>query len=459
MHLLLWRRFPRRWPVWVGRGGQLMALCGLATLALLALCHWMFPLPPEVFQLDFSKVYYDRHGQLLGAKLSADEKWRFEGRLHNVSPYLVAALLEFEDKRFYRHYGIDPVAGLRAAWQNLATGRIVSGASTLTMQVSRLVSRQKRYGTLVGKLVQVFRALQLEWSLSKEAILELYFNLAPYGGNIEGVTAASWFYFGKPPSEVNWTEAIALAIAPKSPNRYRPDRFVAAARRHCERLTDALGRTGQLSEEDRWFVDCTTPPGGPHPLPNHARHLVDRVHTGSDGHSSLIAQADVARQPTWNHVRLSIDLGLQQRVERIVSGYLQELKGVGVRHAAALVIENTSGEYIPQTLLANVPVKYQGYRPQNFTPTELGVVTFATALQQSLNLPAVALNIRLGKAHDLLAFLWGMNPTWVETAVWPMKVVHQAMPSGGNVLPRRPAMLSALPCNRRMVPGVCQGSV
>src|SRR5215471_4257266 len=241
----------------------LMALLGVLGLlggclaTGLAVGNWLFPLPRPAFQGTFAPVYYDRHGQLLGARLSADEKWRFASRLEDVSPSLVTALVAFEDKRFYQHMGIDVSALARATWQNLRRGRVVSGASTITMQVARLLNPTRRSGTLTGKLVQMWRALQLEWYLSKQEILELYFNLAPYGKNIEGVTAASWLYFRKPPATLQWTEAIVLAITPKSPQAYRPDRFPPAAQKHCQRLAARLQRQGTLSEADAWFVDCT----------------------------------------------------------------------------------------------------------------------------------------------------------------------------------------------------------
>jgi penicillin-binding protein 1C len=439
----------------------------------LLLCNRLFPLPPQVFQIAFSKVYYDRNGQWLGAKLSSDDKWRFEGRLDTVSPYLVTALLEFEDKRFYDHIGIDPMAVFRAFTQNVKSGRIVSGASTLTMQVARLLDQNKHRG-ISGKLIQTFRALQLEWYLSKEEILELYFNLAPYGGNIEGVTAGSWFYFNKPPSKLNWTEAIVLAIAPKSPNEYRPDRFPVAAQKHCQRLAESLIQKGKIAEEDRWFLECTQPPGKLRDLPQFAKHLIDRLQTGSGRNSTLVLQGNSFEDPTWNHIQTTLDRDLQIRVEQTVAGYVRELKGQGIQHAAAIIIDNASGnvlayvgspdfddkehagevdgvralrspgstlkpfiyakalesgEYTPRTLLANVPVMYRGYHPQNFTPTELGIVRFDEALQQSLNLPAITLNTTLGPENDLLAFLLGAG---VSTLPYNRGQYGQTLVLGGG---------------------------
>jgi len=443
-------------------------------LAGLAVANWFFPLPPQAFQQRFSRVYYDRQGRLLGARLSPDEKWRFASRLDDVSPYLVTALLEFEDKRFYRHMGVDVYALVRAGWQNLTAGRIVSGASTITMQVARRLSPQRQYGTLVGKLMQGLRALQLEWYLSKRDILELYFNLAPYGKNIEGVTAASWLYFRKPPASLQWTEAIALAIAPKSPNAYRPDRFPPAAQKHCQALAERLRRRGKMTEPDRWFVDCTRPPGQYQPLPRYARHLLDRLHTAAGSDARLVWQDSTATWHDAQHVRTTIDLDVQLRVEQTVAGYLREVRHQGIHHAAVLVIDNPSGEalvyvgapdfddkahagevdgirarrspgstlkpfvyaralesgnYTPQTLLANVPMRYPGYHPQNFTPTDLGMAHFDEALQRSLNLPAVVLNIALGKTRDLFALL---RDAEVSTLPYSREQYGQSLVLGGG---------------------------
>jgi penicillin-binding protein 1C len=479
----------------VGLG--IVGLLGSFVLGGLVLGNWLVPLPSGAFQGSFSPVYYDRHGQLLGARLSPDEKWRFASRLEDVSPYLVTALLEFEDKRFYQHAGIDLYALARAVWQNLTHGRVVSGASTITMQVARLLSPSRRYGTLTGKLVQMWRALQLEWQLSKQEILELYFNLAPYGKNIEGVTAASWLYFRKPPATLQWTEALALAITPKSPNAYRPDRFPGVAQQHCQHLAEQLRQRGKISEADWWFIDCTRPPGQLRALPRAAPHLLARLHSDAGRNSRLVLQGATTAPAHGYAVRTTIDLDVQRRVEQTVTGYLRDLRGQGIRHAAVLVIENASGEvlayvgspdfddkanagevdgirarrspgstlkpflyaraletgnYTPQTLLANVPMRYPGYHPQNFTPSELGVTHFAEALQRSLNLPAVALNAALGKTHDLLSLLWDAGVSTLpysreqyqslvlgggEMRLDELTTLYAALARGGTLVPTR----------------------
>ena len=478
-------------------GCGIIGLLGSLVGGGLVLGNWLFPLPVWAVQEHFSPVYYDRHGQLLGARLSPDEKWRFASRLEDVSPYLVTALLEFEDKRFFQHAGIDVYALARAVWQNLTRGRVVSGASTITMQVARLLSPTRRYGTLVGKLVQMGRALQLEWRLSKQEILELYFNLAPYGKNIEGVTAASWLYFHKPPATLQWTEAMALAITPKSPNAYRPDRFPPVAQKHCQRLAAQLRQRGKMSEGDWWFIDCTRPPGQLRALPHTAPHLLARLHTGAGRDSRLVLQDTTSARAHGYAVRTTLDLDVQRRVEPTVTSYLREIRAQGIHHAAALVIENASGEvlayvgspdfddkayagevdgirarrspgstlkpflyaralesgnYTPQTLLANVPLRYPGYHPQNFTPGELGVTHFAEALQRSLNLPAVALNVTLGPSHDLLSLLWDAGVSTLpshreqyqslvlgggDMRLDELTTLYAALARGGSLVPTR----------------------
>ncbi len=426
-------------------------VCLMLVLGTVGLVHLLFPIEPLLEEVRFSKVYYDRKGQLLAARLSPDEKWRFQSHLEDVSPMLVEALLTFEDQRFYQHAGVDFQAVLRAFWQNVNAGHIVSGASTISMQVARLLSQERQYGSWWGKVAQVFRAFQLEQHLSKDQILEWYFNLAPYGGNIEGVVAASWFYFSKPPSQLSWTESIALAITPKSPNIYRPDRFPLIVQKHCQHLVERLSAADELSQEDLWFIECSKVPGKLVELPRHAKHLIDRLHTGSGKQSSLVLQGHSELSHDWNHILTTLDLDLQISVEATVSGYLQGLRSQSIHNAAAIVIDNQtsevlayvgspdftdkqhagevdgvralrspgstlkpfiyaraleSGQYNSHTLLANVPVVYPGYRPQNFKPEELGITHFDNALRQSLNLPAVALNTVLGKKNDLLSTLW-----------------------------------------------------
>jgi penicillin-binding protein 1C len=421
---------------------------GSMILIAVMVLHFTFHPDHKVKSLRYSKVFYDRHQLLIGAKLSPDEKWRFEASLDSVSPCLVDALLEFEDKRFFKHFGVDLASAARALGQNISSGAVVSGASTITMQVARLLWQTHQQGLYLGKIYQTLRALQLEWCYSKAQILELYFNLAPYGKNIEGVAAASWFYFNKPPSKLNWTEAIAMSIAPKSPNRFRLDRFPAEAKAICRRVTEDLIDKGKINGVDRIFIDCDQIPGTLQQLPFSAPHLIDRLHTNSAIDSALVYQPDVAGDANNNHIITTLDKKIQLQVERLVATYLSHLESIRVPHAAAIVIDNESaevlayvgspdfrqdqgqvdgvrakrstgstlkpflyalalesGKYTPQSFIPNVPLSFPGYRPQNYNKDDIGIVNFSRALQHSLNLPAVFLNAGLGRDRDLYNFL------------------------------------------------------
>ncbi|HHX05585.1 MAG TPA: penicillin-binding protein 1C, partial [Pseudomonas sp.] len=176
------------------------------------------PLPKD----DMARVVLAQDGTPLWRFADHNGVWRYPIRIDQVSPYYLEALLGYEDRWFYQHPGINPLSIVRAAWQNLSDGRVVSGGSTLSMQVARLLDPHPR--TLRGKLRQVWRTAQLEWHLSKDEILALYLNRAPFGGTLEGVAAASWAYLGKSPKNLSRAEAALLAVLPQAPSRLRPDR-------------------------------------------------------------------------------------------------------------------------------------------------------------------------------------------------------------------------------------------
>ncbi|TAD92480.1 MAG: penicillin-binding protein 1C, partial [Bacteroidetes bacterium] len=186
---------------------------GLAVcLCLFILLNLIFPLPAP---LPYSTIVTDNKGQLMHAFLSADDKWRMKTELDEISPLLQQTILAKEDRWFYWHFGVNPFAVLRAGARNIFTGRRTSGASTITMQVARLMRPAKR--TVGNKLIEMFRAFQLEWKYSKKEILQLYLNLLPYGGNIEGVKTAAWLYFDKNPDHLSLAEITALSIIPNRP--------------------------------------------------------------------------------------------------------------------------------------------------------------------------------------------------------------------------------------------------
>src|SRR5690554_379831 len=213
MPLMVWMNRHRRLRIGVG--------IGLFCLLLFELAIYLIPLPGESIHRSTSTLVFDRNAKLLRAFTSHDDMWRIRTSLDQVSPTLRRYLVFYEDRFFYYHPGFNPVSIARAFLQNLKSGRIVSGGSTITMQIARMIEPKER--TWYNKGIEFFRALQLEHRYSKGQLLEIYFNIAPYGGNIEGVAAASWLYLGKEPSQLSPGEAALLAAIPNSPSQLRPD--------------------------------------------------------------------------------------------------------------------------------------------------------------------------------------------------------------------------------------------
>jgi penicillin-binding protein 1C len=217
--------------------------------ASLWLADRLFPLPlPDD---DLARVVLAEDGTPLWRFADAEGVWRYPVSPQQVSPYYLQALLTYEDRWFYRHPGVNPLALVRATWQNLRGGRVVSGGSTLSMQVARLLDPHDR--SLAGKLKQLARTLQLEWHLSKDEILGLYLNRAPFGGTLQGVAAASWSYLGKSPSSLTRAEAALLAVLPQAPSRLRPDRHPRRAQAARDKVLARLAGFGvwpQAAVED-----------------------------------------------------------------------------------------------------------------------------------------------------------------------------------------------------------------
>jgi penicillin-binding protein 1C len=372
--------------------------------------------PPDLSRLDgLSRAVVDRDGQRLRAYLSADGFRRLPAQVASVDPDYLAMLVAFEDKRFWRHGGVDPLALLRAGWQALSHGRIVSGASTLTMQAARLLEPRPR--TLA-------RAVQLERHFTKTEILGFYLTLAPFGGNLEGVTAASWRYFARPPGQLRAEEAALLVALPQSPTRLRPDRHPAAARAARDKVLGRAAAAGLLDGQELARAKREPVAVAAGPPATAAPHLADR----------LIAAA--AHEPV---IRTSIDGSLQRHWEKVVRRFA---RGLGpATSIAVLAMENRSRRalvYIgsadfedparagqvdvvmalrspgsalkpilyalafdrgiahPATLVDDVPTQFGDYAPANFMDRHYGRISLTEALQRSLNVPAVALLDRLG---------------------------------------------------------------
>ncbi len=365
---------------------------------------------------DVSTIVLDRDGRLLRAFTTKDGRWRLGVDTAKVDPRYLAMLLAFEDKRFYGHSGVDVLALGRALWQLARHGRIVSGASTLTMQLSRLLDGGRERSAF-AKIRQISRAFALERRFSKREILRLYLELAPMGGNIEGVRAAALAYFGREPERLSLGEAALLVALPQSPEARRPDRAPEIARRARGRVLDRAVAAGVVSEADaRRAKD--------EPVPKTRRDFLALA--------PHIAEAEAARAPDKKVHRLTLDRDLQTAFEDLARDHARFL---GPKLSAAiLAVENQTGEVLayvgsagafdserlgavdmvsavrspgsalkpfiyglafeaglghPETLIEDRPIRFGSYRPKNFDEGYRGAVTMREALSHSLNIPAV----------------------------------------------------------------------
>lgn len=410
---------------------SLLPAAALIVALVVALGWWLLPRPELDGHLGYSTAWLDRNGELLRLELAPDQRYRLKVPLQRVSPAMVEATLLYEDQEFYAHRGVDLVALLRAAWQTWVVGERRVGGSTLTMQVARL-----RYGhphTLAGKLAQILRALQIERHYSKRQILAAYFNLAPYGRNIEGVEAASRIYFNKPAAELTLPEALALSVVPQNPVRRNPTseagfgELAAARARLFRRWLEA--HPEDAARRAQFELPLAVRP--PEALPFHAPHFIGNLRGGPGS------------------VTTSLDLELQRLLEAGVGRYIKKRSGEGIRNAAALLLDSRSMEVAalvgsadffddaiagqvdgtrarrspgsalkpfvyalameqglihPMTLLKDAPKRYGGYTPENFDQRFLGPVLAKDALIQSRNVPAVNLAAALEGA-GLYGFL------------------------------------------------------
>lgn len=404
------------------------ATCGIVMLAALAGAWFVTSLGPAPVGegVIYSKLVVDREGRLLRAYATPKGFWRLPVQVADVDPRFLKMLFAYEDKRFREHHGVDPWAVLRAAYQFIENGRIVSGASTLTMQVARLLEpRPER--TVLAKLRQAVRAVELEQRLSKQEILTLYLNLAPYGGNLEGIRAASLAYFGREPRKLTLAEAALLVALPQSPETRRPDRASAVARWARDRVLDRAADAGVIPKDEAERAKAEPVPKERRPMPMLAPHAADQ------------AMMTAPDQPVY---RLTIDAHLQRQFEDLLR---ERARALDPAVSVALVaIDNASGEIVarvgsadffderragqvdmtqavrspgsalkpfiygmgfedglihPETLIDDRPVRYGNYAPENFDLTFQGTVTVRQALQFSLNVPAVALLDKVGPSR------------------------------------------------------------
>lgn len=400
------------------------ALFTVPLLAALALDR-LYPLPLPDAQRDAASVVLARDGTPLRAFADADGVWRYPVAPEDVSPLYLEALLTYEDRWFYRHRGINPLAMMRAVAQALWHREIVSGGSTLTMQVARLIEPIPHTGR--GKLRQMLRALQLEWHLDKREILTLYLNYAPFGGTLQGVQAASYGYLGKPATELSHAEAALLAVLPQAPSRLRPDRWPERARTARDKVLERMATHGV------WPAQTLT---------EAQRENVIARQLQTPQLAALAAERLRREHPRVRRLQSTLDADLQARVEARVADWVERLPP---RTSAAVIIADTRSMQVlayvgaarfgdeasfghidmanawrspgstlkpflfglaldeglihSESLLVDAPQEFGGYRPGNFDQRFRGPVAARDALQQSLNIPAVALLQTIGPAR------------------------------------------------------------
>lgn len=388
----------------------------LSLILLFFILNWIFPLPDKV---EYSTIITDNKGEIVNAYLTSDQKWRMKTELDEISPLLQKTIVNKEDRHFYNHPGVNFFAVVRAFFSNVFHMRRMSGASTITMQVAKMLEPGKR--NIWSKFREMFRAFQLELKYSKKEILQLYLNLVPYGSNIEGVKAASWLYFNKNPDHLSLAEITALSIIPNKPGVMVPGRnndFIIKERnRWLERFAERKVFT-QKEIEDALAEPLNAKRNAvPHYIP-HLSYKLKKLYSSS---SSPV-------------IKTNINLNTQLKTEKLVEDYVRTQRLKNIRNAAVVIIDNKTHKVItyvgssgfmdstdggqvnganavrqpgstlkpllyalcfdeglltPKTVMTDVAVNYDGYAPENYDDKFNGYVTVEYALEHSLNIPAV----------------------------------------------------------------------
>ena len=393
-------------------------------------------LPDPLFETPVSTVLLDANKQLLGAYIASDGQWRFPEN-NDVSEKFAKAIICFEDKRFYSHPGVDLLATCRALWYNIKAMKVKSGGSTISMQVIRL-SRKGRQRNVFEKAVEMMMAMRMEFTFSKKEILGMYASNAPFGGNVVGLDAASWRYFGKNQNNLSWSEAATLAVMPNSPSYARPGKNAERLLFKRNKLLDKLFESGVIDSTTCMLAKTETLPAKPYPLPQLAPHLLTRASVNRDNlHGTSVVHSTLNRE-------------LQIQANRIVASHHEILKGNGINNAAAIIADVetgnvlayvgnvfepgnpeinadvdiitaprstgsilkpflfsamlSEGEILPGTLVPDIPTQIAGYSPQNFSRTYDGAIPAKRALERSLNVPSVRMlrSYGLGKFNVVL---------------------------------------------------------
>ena len=376
-----------------------------------------YAVPRPLFEVSFSTVVESSDGRLLGARIAADQQWRFP-LTGSVPEKYEKCLLLFEDRYFYFHPGINPVSLSRAFFQNLKAGKVLSGGSTITMQVCRL-ARGERKRSLKNKIVEMIWALNLELRFSKSEIMQLYASHAPFGGNVVGIDAAAWRYFARPAAELSWAESATLAVLPNAPSLIYPGKLDERLKQKRDRLLRKLLETDEMDSLTFQLSVAEPLPDKVNPLPSLAYHLVEKA----------------ARENQGQRIRSTIDGNLQEKVTGLVGRHHQVLAANHIYNMAVVVSEVSSGEvkaYVgnvfdgqenqhgnnvdvvqaqrstgsilkpflyckmlddglitPSMLIPDIPTRFGGFTPMNFDQEYSGAVAACNALARSLNIPAV----------------------------------------------------------------------
>jgi len=394
--------------------------------------NFLFPLPLDKLNPPPSQLVLDRNGKLLRAFTAPDEMWRIKETLQDVSPELKLAALTYEDKWFYYHFGLNPISIIKAAIANAKAKRVVSGASTITMQVARMMEPKAR--TFRNKCIEAFRALQLESHYSKDEILAMYFNMAPYGGNIIGSAAASYLYFGKSQKNLSLGEAALLAAIPNSPTTLNPAANPKMARMARDKVLRILRQHRRITEQELKEALREPLPQVRYPMPFVAPHFCRMLKN---------------LYPQQHSIASTINDKIQGTSRRILKEYLAPLRKEGISTGAVVVMDTKSQELLamvgsydffdeandgqvngataprspgsalkpfiyamaldngiisPQSILTDVPVDYSGYKPVNYDEKYRGYVSAQEALARSLNVPAVNLCAKL-QDNGIYSFL------------------------------------------------------
>ncbi len=386
-------------------------------ISLVLLIWFIYCLPNPLFKTPTSTVMVDVQGRLLAAKIADDGQWRFP-ETDSIPDKFIKAITYFEDEYFYYHPGFNPISILRAFKQNISAGKVVSGASTISMQTIRL-SRKGKKRNIPEKIIEIFQAMRMEISYSKNEILNLYASHAPFGGNVVGLEAASWRYFGREPAQLSWGEITALAVLPNAPALIYPGKNQIKLKSKRNRLLDKLNQKGVIDNETCDLAKSEPLPGAPFAIPQLAPHLLDRaIKEGNKG----------------KRIITTIDYSLQKKVNKIVKNYHGILSENEIHNIAILILDvekgtvlsyvgnsnckhgnsgkdvdiitaprstgsilkpflyafmQQDGAILPNTLIPDIPTQIAGYSPKNFNESFDGVVPASEALARSLNIPAV----------------------------------------------------------------------